>query len=388
MRPQTGHWLTGSARHDHPVPTDVLTTRALNRTTLRRQLLLERAPESTIGAVHHLVGMQAQVPQNPYVGLWSRLDGFRLADLEQALLDRHVVRIACLRGTVHLVAADDALLLRPLCQPIFDADLRRHAQLAPRLEGVDLGPVDAAARALLDDRALTTRQLADELALRFPGLHALSLAQAMRNRLDLVQVPPRGLWHRSGQATHTTATSWLGRPLVEAPSIDEVVLRYLAAFGPATVADVSTWCRLTGVREVVERLRPKLRSYRDEEGRELFDLRDASITKPDVPAPVRFLPEYDNVLLSHADRSRVIPALEKACLWHQDRYGLGTVLADGFATAVWRTDVDRERGRVTIIVEHLRRLSKRTASSISAEARRLLRFTHPDAEHDVRFHHR
>ncbi len=323
----------------------VLDARALGRATLARQLLLRRSPMSPLEAVRHLVGMQAQVPLNPYLGLWSRLDGFRPDELGQLLLDRQVVRIVVMRGTIHLVTADDCLLLRPLVQPVLDAELARHPDFGPALRGVDMAPVLDFARPLLAERPHTGRQLRAAMAERFPDLDAAALAYACRNHLAFVQVPPRGVWGRSAQVTSTTAEAWLGRPLVTDPSIDDVVLRYLGAFGPATVADVASWSRLTGLREVLERLRPGLRTFRDERGRELFDLPDAPRPDPDTPAPPRFLPEYDNLLLSHADRSRVIPAE----LRDRDLTAVGkiqgSVLSDGFLCGVWRIDTDNGDGR-------------------------------------------
>ena len=186
-----------------------------------------------------------------------------------------------MRATLHLVTADDCLVLRPLAQPVL-----------------------AFARSLLTERPHTGAQLRTALQERFPG--GAALAYACRNLLGLVQVPPRRVWGRSAQVTSTTAEAWLGRPLAAAPSIDDVVLRYLGAFGPAAVADVAAWSRLTGLREVIDRMEPRLRLFRDDRGRELFDLPDAPRPDPDVPAPPRFLPEYDNVLLSHADRSRFV----------------------------------------------------------------------------------
>jgi hypothetical protein len=357
------------------VTVEVLSNGALNRATLARQLLLRRSDLSTLDAVEHLVGLQAQVPLNPYTGLWSRLEGFQPEDLAELLWDRRVVRIVVMRGTIHLVSADDGLLLRPLVQPVLDQELARHADYASALEGVDLEPVLAFARPLLAERPRSGPELRAAMAERFPAHNAAALAFACRNRLALVQVPPRGVWGQTLQVTSTTAESWLGRPLVGDPSIDDVVLRYFAAFGPATVADVTAWCRLTGMREVVDRLRPKLRTFRDERGRELFDLPDAPRPDPDVPAPPRFLPEYDNLLLSHADRSRfgLVRPPRVTGLGH------GAVLSDGFVCGTWRLN------GATLMVTHLDRLTKRATDALAAEARRLLRFLGAERLEIVRF---
>ncbi len=356
---------------------EVLSRRALNRATLERQLLLRRSHRSLPDAVEHLVGLQAQVPLNPYTALWSRLEGFRPEELGKLLLARRLVRTVVMRATIHLVTADDCLLLRPLVQPILSAELRRHRDLSPKLAGVDLAPVLAFARPLLAVPQ-TGLQLRQALAERFPELDPAALAYACRCHLALVQVPPRGVWGRGGQVTSATAEAWLGRPLLAEPPLGDVVLRYLAAFGPARVADVATWSRLTGLRDVVERLRPQLRTFRDEQGRELFDLPDAPRPEPATPAPIRFLPEYDNLLLSHADRSRVISENDRVALSHAGGTGFGSVLVDGFARAVWRV----EDG--ALVVSHLP-LAKRAHAAVAAEGRRLLRFMTADAAgHDVR----
>ena len=241
------------------VAPETLGPRALGRATLARQLLLQRSELTPLEAAERLVGLQAQVPRDPYVALWSRLDRFRPESLSELLSDRAVVRTTVMRATIHLVSAGDCLTLRPLMQPVLDAELARHSQFAPPLDGVDLGPVLDHARELFAERPLSGRELRATLAERFPHLDSAALAYACRCKLALVQVPPRGLWRRSAQVTTTTAETWLGRPLAKRPSLDDVVLRYLGAFGPATVADVTTWCRLTGMRAVVERLRPQSR---------------------------------------------------------------------------------------------------------------------------------
>jgi Winged helix DNA-binding domain len=361
----------------------VLGARALNRATLDRQLLLRRSDMTALAAVEHLVGLQAQVPSNPYCALWSRLEGFRPKSLAKLLEERRVVRLPLMRATIHLVSAADCLALRPLVQPVLDAELARHPEYGPALRDVDLAPVLAVARELLAECPRTGPELRTALVARFPEANGAALAYACRNRLALVQVPPRGMWGRSAAVTTTTADAWLGRPLEPAPSLENAVVRYLAAFGPASVADVTTWCRLTALRDVVERLRPRLRTFRDERGRELFDLPDAPRPDPDTPAPPRFLPEYDNALLSHSDRSRL----------HVDRARLsavrgpvqGTVLSDGFVCGVWHIEHARDGACATLVVEHVVPLTKRAAGAIAAEAGRYLRFAATDASgRDVR----
>jgi DNA glycosylase AlkZ-like len=350
------------------LPADLLTRRQLNRATLARQLLLCRSELPVLDAVEQLVGLQAQEPPDPYTALWSRLEGFRPEALSTLLEGREVVRTAAMRSTIHLVSADDCLLLRPLMQPVLDAELARYRDL----RGVDVDAVLAFGRERLEERPLSGTELRAALAERFPSHDAADLAYACRNLLVLVQVPPRGLWGKSGQVRTTTAESWLGRPVVAEPSLDDVVLRYFGAFGPATAADAAAWSRLTGLRDVVEGLRPRLRTFRDERGRELFDLPDGPRPDPQTPALTRFLPEYDNALLSHADRSRFVTAEQRARLARVTGRIRGTVLHDGFLFGVWQLHRDRDDGAATLLVSHVEPASKRTAAAIAAEGRGLL----------------
>jgi winged helix DNA-binding protein len=367
------------------VSTATLSRQALNRSTLARQFLLEREPIPALDAVRHLVGLQAQLPLNPYVALWSRLDGFQPGELARLLEERKVVRIVVMRATLHLVTAEDCLVLRPLVQPVLDKELARHRDYGPTLGGVDLDAVLAFARLLVAERPLTGGELRAAMKERFPEHDPGALAYACRNLLAFVQVPPRGVWGRSAQVASTTAEAWLGRPPVADPSVDDVVLRYLAAFGPATPADAATWSGLTGLREVLDRLRPRLRTFRDEQGRELFDLPDAPRPEVDTPAPARFLPEFDNVLLSHADRSRFVLDEHRHRFLGAARPTVGTALSDGGACGTWSMEDDKETGAATLVVAHLGGLSGRALDELSAEGLRLVRFMRPEAaDHDVR----
>ena len=315
----------------------------------------------------HLVGMQAQEPRDPYLALWSRLERFEPTDLEAALLDRTLVRMVAMRGTIHLLSADDALALRPLFQPVLDGEMSRHSEHKAALAGLDLRPVSAFAREVLVEPTSLT-QLRAALADRFPEHDPAALAFACRNTVPLVQAPPRGLWTRGGGVRVVAAEHWLGRSVATA-TIEDAALRYLRAFGPATVADFATWTRLTRLREVFERLGEQLRTWTDEHGRELFDVADGEITDADVHAPVRFLPEYDNVLLSHADRSRVTGGLPPG-LHPADAVGIGHVLVDGRVQATWSVDkTGAGHGGVTVLHAGL---SRRAQAEVEAEAHRAM----------------
>ena len=307
------------ARGNH----DVLGPRELNRATLERQMLLRRRELPALDAIEHLVGMQAQAPSPPYVGLWTRLEGFRPDELGRLITERRAVRIALMRNTVHLVSAQDCLALRPLMQPVLDRTLYSTRANRAHLDGMDIEALVAAGRALLEEKPRTAKELGKLLQEQWPERDPTSLARAIRHLLPLVQVPPRGVWGKSGPAAHTTAEAWLGRPLDPSPSIEDIVLRYLGAFGPATVKDVQTWSGLTRLGEVVERLRPRLRTFSDERGKELFDVPDAPMPDPDIPAPPRFLPEFDNLILSHADRTRFIAEEYRKATHLEVRHGPG-----------------------------------------------------------------
>lgn len=359
--------------------TPVLSTRALNRATLERQLLLRRAAVPVREAVGRLVGLQAQNTRPPYFQLFSRLEGFDPAALSALMESREVVRIVTLRSTIHTHTAEDALTLRPLVQPARDRELH---MFRSGLTGVDLDRLSSLARELVEERPRTMKELREELLVHWPDADPRALAVAARCRLPLVQVTPRGLWGRSGQVALTTAEHWLDRPPQPAATPDATVLRYLRAFGPASVKDMQTWAGLTRMREVFDRLRPGLVTFRDEHGVELFDLPDAPRPDPGTPAPARFLPEFDNLLLGHADRTRVIPPAFKG------RNGVGnqsygTVLADGFLAALWRLDATGDTAVVT--VQALGRLDRATREEITREAVELLTVMSPAPAYDVRF---
>src|SRR4029453_9299675 len=201
-------------------------------------------------------------------------------------------------------------------------------------------------RELLDERPRTNTELRAFMAERWPGDDPASLAYAVHNLVPVVQVPPRGVWGQKGLPTWATTERWLGRPVEEAPSIDRVVLRYLAAFGPATTMDVQAWSGLTRLREVTDRLRPQLTSFRTEAGRELFGLPDAPRPDPGSPAPVRFLPQYDNLVLSHADRSHI--ATGAAAHWPTDGLHWSALLVDGFVAGAGRLSRDGRAATLSV----------------------------------------
>ncbi|MFI6100305.1 winged helix DNA-binding domain-containing protein [Lentzea sp. NPDC051213] len=333
---------------------------ALNRALIERQMLRERADESALATIEHLFGIQAQEPKSPYVGLWTRLTHFQPRDLEDLLTSKQAVRLLLMRGTIHLVSASDALGLRPLTQIKLDRELQS-GPFASRLKGLDLDAVAEAGRKILDDEPQGTADAGKQLKEHWPDREHTVLGNALRNKLALVQLPPRGLWHSSGRAVCTTVENWLGKPQ-QAMAKEELVLRYLKAFGPSTVMDAQQWAGLTKLGETFESLRDQLVTFRNEAGKELFDLPDAPRPDPETPVPVRLLPEFDNILLAHADRRRVIA---------DDRLGVviggkPTVLVDGYVVATWAFTKDR-----TITVDYIDQLPRSRQKAVAEECDRL-----------------
>jgi hypothetical protein len=371
------------------MPAHVLTLRDLNRALLARQALLAPVPlpagpgraEAVIGMVEHLGGLQAQAPFPPYYGLWSRLGGFQPDDLAELLVSRRVVRIALMRSTIHLVSARDCLAFRPLLQQVLERPLP--ALFRGRFDGLDTAALAEAGRALVDAEPRTFGEISALLAPDWPGHPANSLAQGIRALVPLVQVPPRAVWGAAGLPRHTSAEAWLGQPLDPSPAPETLVLRYLGAFGPATVADVQAWSGLTRLAEVVNRLRPGLRTFRDEQGRELFDLPDAPRPGADAPAPVRLVAEFDNLILSHADRTRVVSNANRPRLSSLNGIFPGTVLVDGFVAGMWR--ITRSRRSAVLAVELFAPVSPRDRDALAAEAQRLMGFAAPGDDHEIGF---
>ncbi len=327
---------------------------------------------STEEAIERLVGVQAQIPADPYVALWSRLEDFGTDDLARLITNRKAVRTSLFRATIHLVTARDALSVWPLIEPALARLFQTASPFGRQLRGLDLERLLALGRSLVEQRPLTSAELRPLLRKRWPKRDADSLAAAIGYLLPLVQVPPRGVWGASGQPRRTTLEAWLGHPLGESRSPDALILRYLAAFGPATVSDARMWSGLSGLAEVFGRLRPRLRTFRDAKGRELFDLPAGPLPDPETPAAPRFLPVYDNLVLSHADRTRIVRAGDRKRTGYMEGVTLGSVLIDGFVGATWT--VKRGRSVATLRIKPFDRLPKRERAAVEDEGARLLKF--------------
>jgi hypothetical protein len=354
----------------------VLSTRALNRALLARQGLLERTDRTALEVIEQVVGLQAQDVKAPYYGLWTRIADFDPAALSALLADRRAVRIALMRGTIHLVSARDALALRPVVQETIAR--ATHAAWGKGLRGAALAEIESAGRALVEEQPRTFAQLGGLLAARWPQADPAALAQAVRALVPLVQVPPRGLWGRSGPAAHTSAQHWLDGVTAPAPSVEQTVLRYLGAFGPASAADVQKWSGLTRIAAVLERLRPQLVSFSDEAGRELLDLPDAPRPDPQTPVAVRFVAPFDNVLLSHVDTTRILPAEHRGRVMTQNGLVSGTFLVDGFVQGTWKVSTVR-RSATLAITPFGANVTKKVAAALEREGERLLAFAAPAA---------
>lgn len=347
----------------------VLSTRALNRALMRRQLLDERAQIDIREAVAHLAGVQAQVPIAPYFALWSRIADFDPHELGSRIADLSLVRLVAQRATIHLHTVDDALAWRPIVQPTLDRALRNGFR--GQLDGVDVAEVAQWGSALLEAEPRTASALGRELAERFPGHPPAALAAAVVYLAPLLQPPPRGVWGERAEAMLAPIAATLGRPLRADADPADLVLRYLTAFGPASTSDIRAFTGLAGVRDIVKRL--DLRRFSDDRRRELLDVPDGPLPDEDTPVPPRFLGEFDNVLLGHDDRTRVLATEHRSKILLLPARPL---LVDGMAAGIWKS------GPGGITVRAFAPIADEEA--VVVEGERMLDALFPDAERSVR----
>ncbi|UBU09064.1 winged helix DNA-binding domain-containing protein [Nonomuraea gerenzanensis] len=338
----------------------MLSLRDLNRATLARQHLLSRHEGDVADVVHRLVGLQAQEPRPPYLGIWTRLAGFERADLHAALHARTLVRATMWRGTLHLVTAADFAAFRPVVAPVLEAAARR-------FDGVDFEAVSAAARRLLTAGPMTFNELRPRLLEEFPGGYDRALGYAVRMLTPLVIEPTEDRWSYPRDPA-------FGLPAVApAPAgVPVLIERYLAAFGPATPADVQTWSGLRGLRDIMTGM--DLERVKDFAGRELFDLPGAPRPGGDVPAPVRFLPDFDTLILGHADRTRVLADEHKGFVATKNLRVRAVYLVDGFAAGTWQIKRSGKKARLLVTP-----FAGTDLDVLEEEGLRLLTFAEPDA---------
>ena len=317
------------------------------------------------------------------MGLWSRVEGFRRDALVEAIDRRAVVRATLMRGTIHLVSRGDYARFRPAVQPALSASMQ--AVLKDRMRGIDIESLVDSARGVFAAGPCTFAVLRERLARRFPDVDERAMGYTVRMHLPLVQVPVAGqAWAYPGTADFALADAWLGEPVSTSGPAHQLVLRYFAAFGPATLKDLQTWSYVPGLEPVVEELRPKLKLFRDERGRDLYDLPKAPRPPEDAAAPVRFLPEYDNLLLAYADRTRVVADAHRKAMATKNLFQPATLLVDGTVAATW--SVTRAGAKATLAVAPFLTLGREVRSGIADEGERLLAFLEPDAKTaDVRF---
>lgn len=319
--------------------------------------------------VRRLVGLQAQEGFSPYIGLWSRIAGFAPAQLSGLIERRELVRIVVMRGTIHLLTPQDCATIRPLMQNMIDAAHRR-TPFYRACQDVDLAALERAARRVLRNGPVPASDLGATLAHRFPDHRPSDLVNMARVRLPVLQLPPRGLWKQRGPVVYALADQWTGLAARHGSQRDkeELVRRYLRAFGPACAADLATWSRWSGTAAAIARIEPELVRYRRESGSELVDLDGLPIADSELPAPVRLLGTYDNVLLSHADRTRITDQAAYQA-WQAPNGGISPfLLLDGFVAGLWR-----ERGG-RVRVEPLRAFSRAEQRAVDAEAASLEAF--------------
>lgn len=358
----------------------ILKLRELNRAMLARQMLLARETISVSAAVERLAGLQAQLASAPYVGLWTRLQNFKREDLASLIDARKIVKATFIRATLHLVTAEDYLRFRTTLQPLLAGAA---SAIAKDRGEFNLDKVLKAARAYLAEKPRTFADISDRLAELLPDVDVGAMRYTVRTHIPLVQVPIATGWSYPSKPEFTLAESWLGQKISPKEFLPELVKRYLAAFGPASVTDAQTWLGLK-LKDTFEALRPELQTYRDENRRELFDLPGIELPAEDVPAPLRFLPEFDNLLLSHSNRTRVVAEENRPQVYLPALRVAATILVDGFVRGAWK--VEKAKSAATLVITPFEKLAKKDRTALMEEAALLVRFVEPAAKsYDVRF---
>ncbi len=344
-------------------------------------MLLEREAFPVPAAIERLVGLQAQLASAPYVGLWTRLPDFQRENLAHQIENRKVVKATFMRATLHLCTAEDYLRFRTALQPLLTG---ASSEIAKRRGGdFDLDKVLKAARKFIGEKPRTFAEISEMLTRLMPGTDVGAMRYSVRTHIPLVQVPINGGWSYSNKPEFTLAEEWIGRKTSPKDNLPELVLRYLAAFGPASVTDAQTWLGLK-LKDTFEKLRPELQTYRGEGRVELFDLPGAPLPAEDVPAPVRFLPEYDNLLLSHSNRTRVIADEHRPKVYLPGLRVAATILVDGFVRGAWK--IEKSKTSATLVITPFEKLTKKDRGALVEEGERLVRFVEPNLKSfEVRF---
>ncbi len=359
-----------------------LTVREINRATLARQLLLERSALPVAGAVERLVGLQAQLARAPFIGLWARLETVQRAVMAEQIASHALIKATMMRATLHLVSAADYAWLRATLEPALAA--ARDSIVKRRGGDFEIGAALAAVRPFIAEQPRCFAEITALFEALMPDVDVGSLRYTVRTTLPLVQVPDESAWSYPGKPKFALAESLLGGSVEAVPDFRELVWRYLAAFGPATISDLQTWSSLGKLKGDMAKLKPDLQVYRDEQGHELLDLPDVELPPEDVPAPARFLPEFDNLLLSHKDRRRVVADEYRKQVYLPGLRVAATILVDGFVRGAWM--VEKKRGIATLSITPFAPLAARDRKAISDEGERLIRFVEADAKgYEVRF---
>ncbi|MEK7832824.1 MAG: winged helix DNA-binding domain-containing protein [Acidobacteriota bacterium] len=366
------------------MPDRILNLRQLNRATLARQMLLARESLSASAAIERLAGMQAQLASAPFVGLWTRLKGFKREDLAAAIEARQIVKATMMRATLHLCSAEDYLRFRSTLEPMLSE--ARETIIKQRGSDFDRDKLLTQARKFIAEKPRTFAGISDWLAGLMPDQDVGALRYTVRTHLPMVQVPVSGGWSYPGKPEFTLAESWIGRKISPKDELPELARRYLAAFGPASVNDMQTWSgfKLPVLKEVFEKLRPELQTYRDETKRELFDLPGTSLPGEDAPAAIRFLPEFDNLLLAHNKRHRIVADEHRSRVYLPALRVAATILIDGFVGGVWK--IEKTKTTAALVIEPFDKLAKKDRAVLVEEGELLVRFIEPTARSvEVRF---